>query len=136
MKQSKQRPTPKERRIVEREFEARQEVAAKRRRFACGVAIVGLVAGVVAAALREFHVHTAFSLLLLFIWLICIVTYVGVGVLPGSFSKDMDPRWHLNPWQEALGNLSQGKTQTEAIALLAGPVLARMLFSFLYFGLK
>ena len=128
--------SPEEKRLIEREFVARQEVAAKRRSFARRVFILGIAAGVCAAALREFHVRTLATPLLGIIWLISILVYVGVGVFPGSFAKDVDLRWHLNPWQEALRNLSEGRTQVEAIALLAGPILAQMFFSFLYLAFE
>jgi hypothetical protein len=128
--------SPEEKRLVEREFVARQEAAARRRSFARRLFLIGLSAGLGAAALREFHVGTIATTLLRIVWVICILGYVGVGVFPASFSKDIDPRWHLNPWQEALQNLSEGRTQFEAIALLAGPLVARMLFSFLYLGFK
>jgi hypothetical protein len=125
-----------EKRLIGREFAARQEFAARRRKFARGVFIIGIVAGLGAAALREFHVLNLASMLLGIVWLICIATYVGAGIFPASFARDFDPRWHLNPWREALRNLSEGKTQVEAIALLAGPVCARMLFTFLYLGTR
>jgi hypothetical protein len=128
--------SPEEKRLIDREFVARQEVAARRRPFVRRVFTIGIVAGLGGAALHEFHVRTLMGPLLGLVWLICIVLYVGVGVFPGSFAKDLDPRWHLNPWQKALRNLSEGRKQVEAIALLAGPVLAHMLFYFLYFGFK
>jgi hypothetical protein len=128
--------SPAEKRLVEREFVARQEAAGRRRSLARRLFLIGLSAGLGAAALREFHVGTIVTALLEIVWVICTVAYVGVGVFPASFSKDIDPRWHLNPWQAALRNLSEGRTQFEAIALLAGPLVAQMLFSFLYFGFK
>ena len=128
--------SPQEKQLIEREFVARQEAAAKRRSLARKVFLVGILAGVGAAALREFRVDTILTPLLWIVWVICLLAYIGVGVFPSSFSKDMDPRWHLNPWQEALQNLSEGKTQLEAIALPAGPMVARMVFLFLYFGFK
>jgi len=128
--------TPEEKQLVEQEFVARQGLAARRRSFAHRVFIVGLAAGLSAAALREFHVLTLVSLVLGIIWLLCILIYVGIGVFPTTLAKDMDLRWHLNPWQEALQHLSEGRTQTEAIALLAGPLLGRMLFVFVYFAFK
>ena len=128
--------TPEERDLIEREFIARQDLAARRRSFARHVFIVGLSAGLFSAALGEFHVSPLGSSLLYFAWFISVVVYVGLGVFPGSFGKDMDPSWHLNPWAEALQHLSEGRTQVEAVALMAGPYLGRMLFTFLYFGLK
>jgi hypothetical protein len=128
--------TPEDKRLIEREFVARQEATAKRRSRMRVVFAVGISAGVAAAALREFRIPTLVSPFLWFVWLLSVAMYVGLGVFPGSLAKDMDPRWHLNPWQEALKNLSEGRTQIEAIALLAGPMLARLLFSFLHFGLK
>ena len=122
--------------LIERELVARQELAEKRRSTARRVFLLGLSAGVASAGLGEFRVPTVIVPILGVIWLISILFYVGVGVLPGPLSKDMDPRWHLNPWQEALNSLSEGKTQFEAITLLAGPPIAQMLFSFVYFAVK
>ena len=48
--------SPQEKQLIEREFVARQEAAAKRRSFARKVFLVGILAGVVAAALRAFRV--------------------------------------------------------------------------------
>jgi hypothetical protein len=128
--------SPEEKALIEREFVARQEGSARRRSFARGVFMVGIVAGLGAAALREFHIRSLVSPFLGVVWIISLAMYVGAGIFPGSFAKDLDLRWHLNPWQEALQHLSEERTQVEAIALLAGPPLARMLFSFLYFGFK
>jgi len=128
--------SPDEKRLIEREFDARQEVSAKRRTMAFWVFIVGILAGVGSMGLREFHVRTMLSPLLAILWVACLLAYLGGSFLPGTFTKDVDLRWHSNPWQETLENLSQGRTQVEAIALLAGPFLARVLFSFLYIGFK
>ncbi|HZP61456.1 MAG TPA: hypothetical protein VFB27_14125 [Opitutaceae bacterium] len=128
--------TPEEKQLVEQEFVARQELAARRRSFARRVFVVGLATGLSAAALHEFHIPTLVSPLLGIVWLVCILIYVGMGVFPATFAKDMDLRWHLNPWQEALQHLSEGRTQAEAIALLAGPILGRMLFAFVYLALR
>ena len=69
-------------------------------------------------------------------WVVCVLIYVGGQILPLSFSKDIDPRWHLNPWKDALSNLSEGRTLVEAIALLAGPRLLGMVTSLAYWSFK
>jgi hypothetical protein len=97
---------------------------------------IGLAAGLGTAVLRGFNVSTLISPMLGIAWLICLVTYVGSGVLPTTFSKDMDARCHLNPWKETLQNLSEGRTQIEAIALLTGPFLTKGICSFIYFAFK
>jgi hypothetical protein len=125
-----------EKRLIEREFIARQEAAAKQRHFCRVVFIIGIGAGIVAAALRAFHVRTGFGRVFGLCWLVCAVIYLGAQIVPSTFAKDMDARWHLNPWQEALGSLSAGRTMAEAIALLTVPAIASLVFTFLYFGLK
>ncbi|PTY03014.1 hypothetical protein DB347_22730 [Opitutaceae bacterium EW11] len=126
--------SPEEKRLVEREFIARQEVAARRRVLYRRVFIVGIVAAVLAAALREFRVPTLITPALGFLWLACLLAYAGLAAFPSTFVRDLDFRWHSNPWQEALNSLASGKTQFEAIALLVSPYLGRLLFSFIYAG--
>ena len=125
-----------EKRLIEREFIARQDAASKRRSRYRAVFLIGIFAAVVGAALREFRVPTLITPLLGLIWLICIAAYVGLAAFPHSFAKDLDPRWHMNPWQSALSSLSEGKTQFEAIALLASPFLARGIFSLIYLSIE
>lgn len=128
--------SPEEKHLIERKFVAEQERVAKRRARARAALVIGLVAGIGVAALREFRVHTWALSFLGITYLACLLAYVGAGVFPTSLRKDLDPRWHLNPWREILLHLSEGRTQAEAIALLATPYLARGLFSLIYFSLK
>lgn len=128
--------SPQEKALVERELVARHEIAERRRAFAHRVFTVGIAAGLLYAALRAFHFQTLISPLSALAWLICVVTYVGLGAFPSSFAKDMDLRWHLNPWQEALAHLGEGRTHIGAIALLAAPFLGRIVFSVIYLGFK
>lgn len=121
-----------EKRLIEREFVARQDAALKRRSRYRAVFVVGISAAVLSAALREFRVDTLITPILGLVWLVCIAAYVGLAAFPNSFGKDVDPRWHLNPWQAALSSLSEGKTPFEAISLLVTPFLARGIFSVIY----
>jgi hypothetical protein len=125
-----------EKRLIERDFVERHEAATRSRVFAHRVFIFGIIAGSGAAVLRGFRVYTPISPLLGIAWLICLSIYLGSRFLPATFSKDIDARWHLNPWQETLQKLSEGRTQVEAITLLAGPLLLRGVCSFIYFGFK
>jgi hypothetical protein len=68
------------------------------------------------------------------IWITCLIAYVGLSAFPSTFMRDIDFGRQVNPWQEALGSLSDGKTQFEAITLLVSPILARLLCSFVYVG--
>jgi len=122
--------TPEEKQCIEAEFVMRQKIAAERRVRAHRVFLVGISAGIVAGLLRGLELQSWFSVLAGVVWLFSVVIYVGGNVIPLSFQKDSDFRWHLNPWQEALQNLSEEKCIKEAIALLAVPFLIQMLASF------
>jgi len=128
--------SPEEKRLIEREFTARQEAAAQQRHFCRAVFFAGIASGIVAAALRSFHVLTVIGAGFGVCWLVCAVIYVGAQILPSTFAKDMDIRWHMNPWPESLRSLFAGRTIAEAIALLAAPTVAKFIFAFLYLGLK
>ncbi len=124
--------SPQERRFVEREFVAKEEARAKRRRLCSTVFFVGITAGSISALLRAFELRGIVLLFSHLTWIICLLIYVGVQILPISFSKDLDARWHLNPWKDSLSSLSEGRTLTEAIALLAGPHLLKIAASLVY----
>jgi hypothetical protein len=126
--------SPQEKTLLEREFIARQNVDFRRRTLYRRVFVVGVFAAICGAALREFRIPTFATPVLWLVWLACVVSYLGVAAFPSSFMRDMDARWHLNPWQEALSSLSEGKTQIEAIGLLITPFLARGLFSLVNLG--
>jgi len=128
--------TSEEKQLIEREFIARQDEAFRRRRFARRAFLVGISCGITGALLRGFRLSTFASPVLMIAWLVCVMIYVGSGVFPTTFRKDMDLRWHLNPWREALQNLSESRTIAEAIALLAAPKLTGMFASFFYLALK
>ena len=70
------------------------------------------------------------------VWFVCLLIYVGGQIFPLSFSKDIDPSWHLNPWKDALSRLSEGRKLTEAVALLAGPHLLKIAASLVYWSFK
>lgn len=106
----------------------------RRRRWGRRVFLVGLIAGVGHAALREFRALTSATPLLGLVWLACLAAYVGVGLFPSSLAQDLDAPRPANPWQPLLEHLSSGRTQVEALALLAGPLLASLLFSFISFA--
>jgi len=122
--------TPEEKRFIEAEFVARQKMAAERRVSAHRVFLVGISAGIVAGFLRGLELRSWLSWLAAIVWLFSVVIYAGGSVIPLSFQKDTDLRWHLNPWQQALQNLSDEKCMKEAIALLAVPFVIQMIASF------
>ena len=126
----------REKRFVESEFIAKEELRAKRRRFSLWIFIIGIVAGSLSALLRGFEAHSVAKPLFHLTWLICLLIYVGGQILPLSFSKATEPTWHLNPWKDALSRLSEGRTLLEAVALLAGPHLLKIAASFVLLGFK
>jgi len=125
-----------EKRFIEREFIAKEELRTKRRRFCRAVFILGITAGGLSALLRGFEIHSVATPLCHFAWFVCLLIYVGGQILPLSFSKDVDPSWHLNPWKDSLSRLSEGRTLTEAIVLLAGPHLLKIAASIAYLSFK
>lgn len=122
--------TPEEKQCIEAEFVMRQKMAAERRVQAHRVFLLGISAGIIAGVLRGLELRSWFSWLAGIVWLFSVVIYVGGNVIPLSFQKDSDLRWHLNPWQEALQSLSEEKCMKEAIALLAVPFVIQMIASF------
>lgn len=68
--------------------------------------------------------------ILMLIWIICLLIYSSGHILPMTFSKDADLRWHLNPWKDTLDNLNKHATIAESLALLAGPKLFSMICAF------
>lgn len=128
--------TSQEKQLIEREFIARQDATFRRRARYRAIFVIGVLAATGGAALREFSVPTLVTPLLGLVWFVCVAAYVGLAIFPNSFAKDVDPRWHLSPWQVALSSLSKGKTQLEAITLLASPFLARGVFALIYLGFE
>ena len=125
-----------EKRFIEREFVAKEELRAKRRRFCRSIFIVGIASGSVSALLRAFEAHSVATPLFNLVWFVCLLIYVGGQIFPLSFSKDIDPSWHLNPWKDALSRLSEGRTMMEAAALLAGAHLLKIAASLVYWSFK
>jgi hypothetical protein len=128
--------TPEEKLQIEREFVARQELEAKRRLFYRRVFLIGISAGIMSSLLRVFIGGGTMYLFLLIIWIVCAVIYTGGRTFPRTLSQDMDIRWQLNPWRDALQNLAAGCRQAEVIALLATPLIVRWLSAFAYFSFK
>lgn len=124
--------TPEEKNLIDREFTARQEVSAKRRRFAHRVFLVAIIAGAVQALLLEFRLFPLSGLIVGVVYIGCSLAYVGGNLLPTSFLQDLNPWWHLNPWQDARRNLADGRTMPEAITLLAGPTALRLVAALIH----
>ncbi|MDQ8196422.1 hypothetical protein QEH59_18480 [Coraliomargarita sp. SDUM461004] len=128
--------TPEEKQLIEREFFAQQDKMMRRRNFAYKTFLVGISCGIIGGALRGFHLLTFAYPVLIIIWFFCVMLYVGGGIFPTTLRKDLDMRWHFNPWREALLNLPESKTIIEAVALLTAPYFARMLALFIYLAFK
>lgn len=124
--------TPEVKRDIEAAFVFRQELAARRRALMKRISTVGISAGVLAGLLGGLEVRSLFVVFLNVTWMLSMVAYVGGSVVPLSLGKDMDLRWHLNPWQGALRDLDPDRCMKEAIALLAGPLLIKMVASLVY----
>jgi len=132
----KKQLTPEMKRDIEAGFVFRQEMASRRRATTKRLFLVGIVAGVAAGLLRGVEVRSWLVVLLNVTWLLSTVAYVGGNIVPLSIKNDIDPRWHMNPWRDALRNLGEERCIKEAIMLLAGPVLVRMIVNFAYVALR
>jgi len=128
--------TSQEKLLIEREFVAREETREKRRLYFSRVFWIGVPAEIVSAFMREFHIGGVIQLFLGLTGLICLLLYTEFLIIPGTFAKDMDLRWHLNPWKDALQRLSAEDRHIHGIIFLASYPLSRMLFSFIAFSLK
>ncbi len=126
--------TSAERRLIERELIAREEVQAKRRKYFRAVFVVGISSAVAAAFFREFRIFGFLPVLLGLCSIICLLLYTEFLTVPRAFSQDIDPRWHLNPWSEALQRMgSDGRLISGIIMLTIYPV-SRIIFTFVAFG--
>jgi hypothetical protein len=113
--------TVQEKQLIEAEFILKETARAKRGRFCRRVFWIGLIAGSVSTLLPRVGLLGLSSVALRWVWILAVMIYTGGALLPLSFSKSIDARRLLNPWEEALRNLSDGRTLTEGIALLVGP---------------
>jgi len=133
---------PKTKALIEQRFIDEEEERAKRRQYYRKVFLVGFPAGccsLVLFALMRRDVIPSGSLLgitglisaaLAIVWVVCILKYTGTLPLPKTFAQNFDIRWRLNPWKESLDNLKEEAILPEAIALLGGPILVRMVVLF------
>jgi hypothetical protein len=120
--------TPAEKALIEKQFMAKQAAIAKRRHAMESVFLIGLIAAVVGAFSYAFIGKTVTSHCLMTFWILSCGVYTGFAIWPLRFDKDIDPRWHLNPWQEALQKLGSEGRQLEGIVLLASFPLLRLVF--------
>ena len=123
--------TREDKRLIEREFIARENVRLKRRLFFDRVFSIGLIAGIASPALAEIFGRNPASSLLGLTWVICTLLYTEFLTIPRTFSKDMDPQWHFNPWREALERLSSEDRQIKALILLAARLAVKMVSLFI-----
>jgi hypothetical protein len=129
-----QQLTSAERRLIERELIAREEVQAKRRKYFRFLFVVGLTSSVIAAFCRAFRIGGILPALLGVGSLVCVLLYSEFLTVPRTFSQDMSPGWHLNPWQEALQRMGADGRLIQGIIMLAIYPVSLMLFSFVSLG--
>ena len=113
----------------------RQETREKRRRFFGIVFIIG-VSSAFGACIAYVAREPWLSWLLGMGWFLSVAIYSEFLTIPRTFMQDMDLRWHLNPWQEALQRLAADNRKTQGIILLAIFPILRMIGAFISFGLK
>jgi hypothetical protein len=116
--------------LIERRFVAQGEERARRRKFHHRLFLIGFITGCCGFIIHVINRHVLHSPILAFvgvacvlIWAVCLLIYTGGHIIPTTFSKDADLRWHMNPWKDALDNLKEEANVAEALALLAGPRL-------------
>lgn len=125
--------SPEEKRLIDREFAARQNIIARQRLFARRAFVIGTLSGMGFGAIRAFHVYTLMFPFLGIIWTICILIYINVLPIPPIISpiKDIDSNAHMNSCKKTSLNLSKRRTLIETFVLLTSPVLTHILFAFL-----
>jgi hypothetical protein len=119
--------SPEEKHLIELEFVAREETRAKRRTAMARVCWIGVSAYLLSAFVPRTEVGWVVLLLLRFIWVVCAGVYTSGHVFPATFTKDIDPWWHTNPWQDAMQDLSEGGRQIEVLALILVPQATKLL---------
>ena len=126
--------TREEKALMRREFFARDEVQAKRRGYFRKIFFIGVPAATISSAMIEFRFGGLVGPSLFVVWLLCTFLYTDFLTIPRTFSQDMDPRWHLNPWQESLQRLASENRQIQGIVILTIYPICRGVFSFIAFG--
>jgi hypothetical protein len=113
------RLTSLERRQIERELIAREEVQLKRKRYFHFIFVVGITSAVLAAFFRVFRISSLIAPLLGVVALVCVLIYSGFLTAPRKFSQDMSPGWHLNRWPEAFQRMSSDGRLIQGLIMLA-----------------
>jgi MFS superfamily sulfate permease-like transporter len=117
--------------FIERRFVAQEEERARRRKFHHRLFLIGFITGCcgfIIYGINRYGLHLPPILVFIgvacvLIWAACLSIYTGGHIIPTTFSKDADLRWHMNPWKDALDNLKEEANVMEALALLAVPSL-------------
>jgi hypothetical protein len=126
--------TPLESRFAVREALANVDTRERRAAFFRKVFVVGVGCAVGAGVVSCFYKRSVLLGLFALCWLISVVIYTECLTIPRTFMQDMDLRWHLNPWQEALQRLAADNRQTQGILLLIALPILRMLGTFVYWS--
>jgi hypothetical protein len=125
-----------EARLVVREWMERQDIREKRRKFFNSIFVVGVGAAIGAGIIAAVVQRNLWLGLLVLIWVGSTLMYTEFLTIPRTFMQDMDLRWHLNPWQEALERLSDDNRLVRGIVLLTAYPVLRETGVFIYWGLK
>lgn len=128
--------TPEEKRLIEREFIAREERRGKRRAYFARVFWVGLAAEVGFAFLHAFRLAGPWSLLLGIAGMVCVLLYTGFLPVPRTFAEDLSAGWHLNPWRDTLLRLSAEDRHVRGIILLVAYPLSRAAFELIALSVR
>ena len=119
--------TKAEKQLIERELISREHVRVRRKKFFDAIFWVGLAFLVLAAVSPVFLGKSLVPHFFRFGYLLCLFLYIEAVTIPRTFSQDIDPQWHLNPWQDILQRLSSEDRQIKAIILLAAPFALRVI---------
>ena len=114
--------------LIEREFIAKEAQKEKIQKFRKRVAIVGIVAGVLAAYLSISVGGFFVPFIPKILWIICLIIYLGADSILPSFSRDINFHRHMNPWKESLESLSDLSDLPFAISLFGCYHLGKVLF--------
>jgi len=122
--------------LIERELIEREKEKERRQHFRGNVFATGMIAGFLASALTLLSGGFFIPLIPKLAWIICILIYLDADCLLPSFSKDIDPPWHANPWRASLSRLSDNKDILRGIALLASYKVSYLIYLFVIYAVK
>jgi hypothetical protein len=123
-------------RLAVRELIQREDTRGKRRRFFRAVFTMGVASAVAGAVIACLVRRSPWQALFGLGWLCSMLLYTEFLIIPRTFMQDMDLRWHMNPWEEALSRLAEDGRQIRGVIILTIYPVLLLVASFVYEALK